>query len=299
MTQNKLEINRPSMVSTWTPEQMRAAVVRIHNRFQGLVLSIIESADWANYRLAEYPIEVGRPAWPEPGKYCDLVLQRRHSAASMALEIKTRHLKPADTRSDGEIADAVLDHMSSDLTKLQRLAQENDALWMVMIGLYSVPFQAAAINYSTPFRIVAVWGRDVGRDSPMGRARWSSLEELDRAICSAVDPVDFFTLAHLPRRPQPKVETSIEELIARSQLPHKMQRALLAVLQWPAQPTALRTFLRSFASEDCSEYAMRHYVLTLVELGIVRGYRKGERAHRLTIDEPRLLEYLLEADREQ
>ena len=298
MTQNKLEINRPSMVSTWTPEQMRAAVVRIHNRFQGLILSVIESADWANYRLADYPIEVGRPAWPEPGKYCDLVLQRRHSAASMALEIKTRHIKVGDTRSDGEIADAVLDHMSSDLTKLQRLAQENEALWMVMIGLYSVPFQAAAINYSTPFRIVAVWGRDVGRDSPMGRARWSSLEELDRSICSAVDPVDFFTLSSLPRKAQVKAEVSIEQVIAQSNLARKMKRTLIAVLNWPPEPLPLKTYLRSQASADCSIYAMRHHTMTLISEGVIKGYRKGERGHILTIDEPRLLEYLLEVDRE-
>ena len=135
MTYAKLEINRPALTATWTKAQMEAAVVRIHQRFQGLFTSIIESADWANYRLVDHPLEAGRPSWPDPGEYCDLVLQHREGEAVAAVEIKTRHIKMRDERTVWMIADDVLDHMSSQLTKLQTIAHRSDALWLVVIGL--------------------------------------------------------------------------------------------------------------------------------------------------------------------
>lgn len=299
MAQAKLKINRPHLHETWTPEQMRAAVVRIHNRFQGLVQSVIESADFANYRITKQPLELGRPAWPDPAEYCDLVLARRSGASVAAIEVKTRHVKYGEQRQSGEILESVLDHMGSKLHQLQRLAYEHDALWVVILGLYRVPFQAAAINYRTEFEVVMIWGRDVGRDSPMSRASFPSLDMFDRAICSCVDPVDFWSLASLPRLPLPNRDTTeLEELVAHSKLKQKAKRALLAIIQWPEESMPLRTYLREFSSEDCSEYALKHYVLNFIDAGVVVGYKKGKRAHRLAIDEQRLLAYLIEVDRE-
>lgn len=105
MPQNKLKINRPSLSANWTPEQMRAGAVRIHNRFAALLTSVIESADWANYRQTKRPLEVGRPAWPDPGEYCDLVLQRRNGPAEVALDV----VRDADRGSARATRAALLD----------------------------------------------------------------------------------------------------------------------------------------------------------------------------------------------
>lgn len=296
MTHSKLKINRPALTATWSPEQMRAAAVRIHNRFASLLSAIIESADWANYRLAQRPIEVGKPAFPDPGEFCDLVLQRRNGPSEVALEIKTRHVRYDDMRSPMEILDSVLDHMSAQLLALQKLANQNDALWCVALGLYRVPFQSAAIHYDTPFDVVMIWGRDIGRDSPSARARWSSLAELDRAMCSSLEISEFFSLQSI-HRPTPQHEPrqrDIEELIKQSAISEKMKHTLLALRQFPKEPTGLRTFLREHSNETCSEFAMRHYALAMIDAGVVKGYAKGSKSHALRIDEQALINYLLQ-----
>ena len=299
MPQNKLKINRPSLSSNWTPEQMRAGAVRIHNRFASLLTSVIESADWANYRQTKRPLEVGRPAWPDPGEYCDLVLQRRNGPAEVALEVKTRHIKIDDFRSPGEMLDSVLDHMGSQLHNLQKLASQSEALWCVALGLYRAPFQSAAIHYETPFSVVMIWGRSVGRDGPMSRAYFHSLAELDRAMCSATEVAQFFELA-THKQPSPRVDEppDIEQLIARSHIPRKRKQTLLALYKWPNKPMALRTYLRQFATDTCSEYSLKHYTLDYVERGIVKGYKPGTSKHHLKVDEKALIDYLLTADHE-
>ena len=404
MPQNKLKINRPSLSGNWTPEQMRAGAVRIHNRFAALLTSVIESADWANYRQTKRPLEVGRPAWPDPGEYCDLVLQRRNGPAEVALEVKTRHIKIDDYRSPGEMLDSVLDHMGSQLHNLQKLASQSEALWCVALGLYRAPFQSAAIHYETPFSVVMIWGRSVGRDGPMSRAYFHSLAELDRAMCSSTEvalevktrhikiddfrspgemldsvldhmgsqlhnlqklasqsealwcvalglyrapfqsaaihyetpfsvvmiwgrsvgrdgPMSrayFHSLAELDRamcsatevaqffelathkQPSPRVDEppDIEQLIARSHIPRKRKQTLLALYKWPNKPMALRTYLRQFATDTCSEYSLKHYTLDYVERGIVKGYKPGTSKHHLKVDEKALIDYLLTADHE-
>lgn len=299
MPQNKLKINRPSLSANWTPEQMRAGAVRIHNRFAALLTSVIESADWANYRQTKRPLEVGRPAWPDPGEYCDLVLQRRNGPAEVALEVKTRHIKIDDFRSPGEMLDSVLDHMGSQLHNLQKLASQSEALWCVALGLYRAPFQSAAIHYETPFSVVMIWGRSVGRDGPMSRAYFHSLAELDRAMCSSTEVAQFFELAS-HKKPSPKVDEppDIEQLIARSHIPRKRKQTLLALYKWPDKPMALRTYLRQFATDTCSEYSLKHYTLDYIERGIVKGYKPNTTKHNLKVDEQALIAYLLTADHE-
>ena len=294
MTQNKLQINRPSLTSTWTKAQMEAAAVRIHQRFQGLLVSIIESADWANYRLTKNPIEAGRPAFPEPGEYCDLILQKRNGEAVVALEVKTKHAKIDDRRPIWSILDEVLDRMGPKLTKLQTIAHEGDALWVVALGIYRAPFQAAAVNYSTPWEVVMVWGRDVGRDSPMSRARWHSLNDLDKAICDFTDPQLFWSVASLPRKSpsSPNVTQDLEELIAHSKLPHECKLALLAVMSFPEEEIGIRTYMKRYATAEVSAYKLQHWALLMAEAGVIRGYKKGRRSHQLTIDEPTLRAYL-------
>jgi hypothetical protein len=304
MTYGKLEINRPALTATWSKAQMEAAVVRIHQRFQGLFISIIESADWANYRLVDHPLEAGRPSWPDPGEYCDLVLQRREGEAVAAVEIKTRHIKVRDERSTWMIADDVLDHMGPKLAKLQNIAHQSDALWIVAIGLYRVPFQASAINFNTPFDLVLVWGRDIGRDSPMGRARFGSLGDFDRAVCDFKEPSRFFEVKGLPRStpsaapPPQSVTHDLEALISKAPLHENCKLALLCILDWPDKLLSLRTYMRERATEDATEYSLQHWAIKMIEEGVVKGYRKGKRSHRLTIDEAALKAHLKEVSGE-
>jgi len=304
MTYGKLEINRPALTATWSKAQMEAAVVRIHQRFQGLFISIIESADWANYRLVDHPLEAGRPSWPDPGEYCDLVLQRREGEAVAAVEIKTRHIKVRDERSTWMIADDVLDHMGPKLAKLQNIAHQSDALWIVAIGLYRVPFQASAINFNTPFDLVLVWGRDIGRDSPMGRARFGSLGDFDRAVCDFKEPSRFFEVKGLPRStpsaapPPQSVTHDLEALISKAPLHENCKLALLCILDWPDKLLSLRTYMRERATEDATEYSLQHWAIKMIEEGVIKGYRKGKRSHRLTIDEAALKAHLKEVSGE-
>jgi hypothetical protein len=220
-----------------------------------------------------------------------------------AVEIKTRHIKMRDERTVWMIADDVLDHMSSQLTKLQTIAHRSDALWLVVIGLYRVPFQAAAINFNTPFDLVLVWGRDVGRDSPMGRARFNSLSDFDRAVCDFKEPARFFEVKSLPRStskapPPQSVTHDLEALISKAPLHENCRLALLCILDWPDELLSLRTYMRERATEDATEYSLQHWAMKMIDEGVVKGYRKGKRSHRLSIDEPALKAYLKEVSGE-
>ena len=199
MTQEALQIKRHSIMPRWDKSQMEAGAVRIHARFQALITSVLESADWANYRLTKDPLEVGRPAWPSPGKFCDLVIARRSGHVEGALEIKTRSdavgVSPIDKMH------STLDMMGTDLYELQRAAHQADALWVVALGIYRVPFQAMAISWDAEWSdIVLAWGRDVGRDSPMSMMRWGSFASLDNAMCSHKNLKSFFEVVSLPRK---------------------------------------------------------------------------------------------------
>lgn len=283
-------------MSKWTKDQMKAAAVRIHARFQGLLISVIESADWSNYRLTDNPLEAGRPSWPIPGEYCDLVLQRREGQVVAALEVKTRNIKTGDRRSSWDIMDSVLDDMGPQLTRLQAAAKHNDALWIVALGIHRTTFQHTAINHRAPFDIVMLWGRDIGRDSPTGRGYWHNLQDLDRQMCSFKDPSKFWDLASLPRfKPAPQVKPvthDLEELIRSSSLTDVTKGALLAVMTWPDKKLPMRTHLKEYATASASVYQLQHATLNLIEAKIIKGYTKGKRSHQLTIDERALVKML-------
>ena len=284
---------------------MEAGAVRIHQRFQGMLLSVIESADWANYRISSDPVEAGRPAWPDPGKYCDLVLARRSGHVEVALEIKTRHAGVNENPTD--VMHKVLDQMGTALFDLQRAAHEADALWCVAVGIYRVNFQSMAISYAAEWSdVVLVWGRDIGRDSPMGSMRWGSLDSLDASMCSYTEPRKFFDVCALPRKPAPSVEikpakprSMIDDLVELSSwvdLIPSMKAAIKMLAEWPAGARLpLRTLARNYTSDEVSEYAIQHQVVNLIDAGVVRGYRKGKKSHALSLDLDRLRDYLGEA----
>ena len=305
MTQDLLQIKHPTLPARWSKQQMEAGAVRIHQRFQGLLLSVIESADWANYRISSDPIEAGRPAWPDPGKYCDIVLARRSGHVEVALEIKTRHAGISENPTD--VMHKVLDQMGTSLLDLQRAAHEADALWCVAVGVYRVNFQAMAISHAADWSdIVLVWGRDIGRDSPMGSMRWASFDSLDASMCSYTEPSKFFEVFSLPRKPAPVVEIKpqaprsvLDDLVELSSwvdVRPSMQAAIKMLAEWPlGARLPLRTLARNYTTDEVSEYAIQHQVLNLIDAGVVRGYRKGKKSHALSLDLDRLRDYLGEA----
>jgi hypothetical protein len=318
MKQKALKINRPSLTATWTAEQMDNAKVRIHQRFQGLVTSIIESADWGNFKLTPNPVEVGRPAFPDPGAYCDLYLSRRQAngvdnKVIAAMEIKTRSVSLTDRRPPYQIAESVLEKMSSNLIKLQTHAKSGGVLWIVCIGLYYSPFQTMAQEFNSDFEVVMYWGRDVGPGQPMGRARWSSLSLLDKSICDFTEPSQFWSLAssHKPSPPPappqlepptsstlfpPSIRQGNEDvsfLIKKITEPNSSDRAcLMSALEWPNQ--GLRDcdgFLKWSMACDCSYDAARLRCRKWVKRGVlnVETLRRGYK--RLSINKEALMKY--------
>lgn len=306
MTQEALQIKRHSIMPRWDKSQMEAGAVRIHARFQALITSVIESADWANYRLTKDPLEVGRPAWPSPGKFCDLVIARRSGHVEGALEIKTRSdavgVSPIDKMH------STLDMMGTDLYELQRAAHQADALWVVALGIYRVPFQAMAISWDAEWSdIVLAWGRDVGRDSPMSMMRWSSFASLDNAMCYHKDLKSFFSVASLPRKlpnisfnppaPEPQQEVCADELhqaIDESNLAPSAKLAIKVISEWGDHVAPVKTRCREYVTEEISESALQHQIISLVEAGVCLGYKKGSRRHRLHLNSRALMNMLKE-----
>ena len=308
MKQRQLKINRPSLTATWTAEQMDNAKVRIHQRFQGLITSIIESADWGNFKLTPNPVEVGRPAFPEPGAYCDLYLSRRQSIGMdnkviAAMEIKTRSVSLTDRRSTWQIAEQVLEKMSPNLTKLQEHAKGGGVLWVVCVGLYHSPFQMMAKEFTSDFEVVMYWGRDVGQGQPMGRARWSSLSALDKAMCDFIEPSEFWSLAssHKPSPPPPPPALNpiaAATLFGSTQSPPSSpahqeavnmimdmtkgslstRAALMSVLNWPEEPARLADGVKDQCELlSVTDGAVRHRLLEFIDLGIISRQRFGRR----------------------
>jgi hypothetical protein len=56
--------------------------------------------------------------------------------------------------------------------------------------------------------------------------------------------------------------------------------------------------MRERATEDATEYSLQHWAIKMIEEGVVKGYRKGKRSHRLTIDEAALKAHLKEVSGE-
>jgi len=316
MKPNSLKINRPSLTATWTAEQMDNAKVRIHQRFQGLITSIIESADWGNFKLTPNPLEVGRPAFPDPGAYCDLYLSRRQASGVdnkviAAMEIKTRSVSLTDRRPPFQIAESVLEKMSPNLIKLQNHARGGEVLWIVCIGLYYSPFQTMAKEFTSDFEVVMYWGRDVGPNQPMGRARWSSLSALDKSICGFMEPSQFWSLAssHRSSPPSPPLNPptsstifpprahqsgeDISLLIKKITKDDSSDRAcLMSALEWPNRGLRVSEgFLKWSIECRCSYDAARLRCKIWEKRGVlnVETLRRGYK--RLSINKEALMKY--------
>ena len=298
MTHHPLKINRPVLAPAWTEQDRKAATTRIHNRFQGLLISIIESARWGNFHETPNPLEAHHPQWPDPGKYVDLILAKRDAEVVAALEVKTRYVKLEDLAKPYGIMGQVLEGMGSRLLELQQAARSADALWIVALGIYRAPPQSTTLHHSQPFSVFMVWGRDVGgMQSPMGRGFWSSLGELDRAMAGMINPYDFWSVVSLPKsKPQPKPATppqpapppkvdmtngQLIELIKTSALTKAQKAVLNAVLDWPYEPATFISQVEPYLEEGVGRTTVRYALRELAALGVVIGYTK--RAHKLKL----------------
>ena len=298
MKHHPLKINRPVLAPAWTEQDMKTATTRIHNRFQGLLISIIESARWGNFHETPHPLEAHHPQWPDPGKYCDLILAKRDAEVVAALEVKTRYIKLEDVSKPYDVMGQVLEGMGSRLLELQQAAQSADALWVVALGIYRAPPQSTTLHHAQPFSVFMVWGRNVGgMHTPLGRGFWSSLAELDRAMSGMVNPYDFFSVVSLPKKvsqpqpvtpPQPAPPPQVDmtsgqliELIRTSGLTKAQKVVLNCVLEWPYEPTTFIGQIEPWLEDGVGKTTVRCALRELAELGVIRGYTK--RAHKLKL----------------
>ena len=189
---------------------------------------------------------------------------------------------------------STLDMMGTDLYELQRAAHQADALWVVALGIYRVPFQAMAISWDADWSdIVLAWGRDVGRDSPMSMMRWSSFASLDNAMCYHKD----LNISFNPPAPEPQQEVSADELrqaIDESNLAPSAKLAIKVISEWGDHVAPVKTRCREYVTEEISESALQHQIISLVEAGVCLGYKKGSRRHRLHLNSRALMDMLKE-----
>lgn len=310
MTHHPLKINRPVLAPAWTEQDMKTATTRIHNRFQGLLISVIESARWGNFHETPHPLEAHHPQWPDPGKYCDLILAKRDAEVVAALEVKTRYVKLEDISKPYDIMGQVLEGMGSRLLELQQAAKSADALWVVALGIYRAPPQSTTIHHSQPFSVFMVWGRDTGgMQTPMGRGFWASLAELDRAMADMVNPYDFFSVVSLPKRkatppqpaPPPQPSRPVEltsgqliELIRTSALTKAEKAVLNAVLDWPYEPTSFISQIEPYLEEGVGRTTVRYALRELSALGVINGYTKKAHKLKLSINQTELVKLIKE-----
>ena len=311
MTHHPLKINRPVLAPAWTEQDMKTATTRIHNRFQGLLISVIESARWGNFHETPHPLEAHHPQWPDPGKYCDLILAKRDAEVVAALEVKTRYVKVEDISKPYDIMGQVLEGMGSRLLELQQAAKSADALWVVALGIYRAPPQSTTIHHSQPFSVFMVWGRDTGgMQTPMGRGFWSSLGELDRAMSGMVNPYDFFSVVSLPKhtkvtkhpsatlidvsKPQTQrtEDESLEDIIKLTPMSKHIRLTLLAVLNWPNDATSMISHLKPYAQQGASASYLRDTIGKLARKGVIDGFKPNHQRQLLSINHERLISYL-------
>ena len=324
MARNKIRINTPKLGQRASEELNRVKSVRVHNRFQGLLVSIIESANFANFRLTDHPVEAYHPDFEQGGGFCDLVLRRRKTNDNVALlEVKTRRVPSSDKRSPMGVASDVLNSMGPRLLQLQEAAREEDALWVVALGMYKPPILSTAQYWATDFSVVMIWGREVGHGSPHGHYYWSDLYALDTSMNGFERVEDFWSLirsapprppraaapppsSHVELEPSYIVSSTLfedipraldqhatlEEMVRAVPLDKHVRLTLLAVIHWPSEPTSMIHHLEPYSQAGASAGYLRDTVSRLARKGIIKGFKAGKRRQLLSIDREVLIRYL-------
>lgn len=321
MTKNRVRINTPKLGQRASEELNKVKSVRVHNRFQGLLVSIIESANFANFRLTDHPVEAYHPDFEQGGGFCDLVLRRRKTNDNVALlEVKTRRVPSSDKRSPMGVASDVLNSMGPRLLQLQQAAREEDALWVVAVGMYKPPILSAAQYWATDFSVVMIWGREVGHGSPHGHYYWSDLYALDTSMNGFERVEDFWSLIRSapPRPPRaaapppephvelepiltggtlfdtiPSTNQTVEEILQAYPRMKKSERASVTLAQnWPDYSCDLKTAYKRVDSKEMSFSAIAEATRRLAKIGVIGGYTPRRRDHQLFVNKDKLTQYL-------
>lgn len=323
MTKNRIIINTPKLGQRANEELNRQRSVRIHQRFQSLLVSVIESANFSNFLLTPQPVEAYRPDFEHGGAFCDLVLRRRKTSLNaVLLEVKTRRVPSSDKRRPMEVVSDVLDNMPR-LLELQQAARDEDGLWVVAVGMYRPPTAAMAESWCTDFSVGMVWGREVGTGSPHGHYFWESIGALDKAM-KGFDKIENFwsLIKSAPPRPpraavpppEPHVEldpsyvvsstlfedtsrtldqnATLEEMVKAAPLGRRYRLALLAVINWPDVPVKTLPRCEPYAEKGaCAKY-IRDAIPMLAKKGVIKGYRYKVGEQLLSVDREGLIKYL-------
>lgn len=170
---------KPSFVTTARQPIPQWEKTRVHNRFQGLITSVLDSANFSNFALTEGdPVESIRPSYEVCGNCCDLILQKRSGTPVACIEIKTKLMKNNTTIE--QATDAVLRDCGEQIQKLQALATRFNTMWMVIIGVHQGSWAHAVDSWERRFNVIAVWGYD--ETTNKARWAWSSLSNFDKGI---------------------------------------------------------------------------------------------------------------------
>ena len=320
MTNNRLKIKTPRLGMKTADELNAIRCVRIHNRFQGLLISIIESANWANWRMTDKPIETYHPHFEQGGGFCDLVLcQRQTNHNKVLMEVKTKSVRSTQGITPFSVAADVMDKMGARLTQLQQAAHDEDALWVVTVGIYKTPTSQASLGWSTDFDVVMVWGRGVGQFSPHSRYHCASLYDLDSSMNSYLKVEDFWTLIDRappklsappikePPKPtltagtlfdaalpaSPPVSSPVEEILEGATRLTKAERSAIRLAStWPNHTLDLKTACQRAQPLQVGWSAISHKVKELAVLGVIEGYAHRSRSHYLSVNMDKLIEFV-------
>lgn len=316
MTQNQLQINYPTLPDHQAPRlpmtdaQIKSATIRVHQRFQGQLISILESSKMGNFRETKHPLEAGRPKWSSNlhghHSFIDLILQKRGAEVVALLEVKTKRYRPQEFLSPDHILETVLDRMGTKLTQLQEEAQRHGLLWVVAVGAYQHDLCYMAEHFSAPFGVIMAWGRGVGSGSPRASYSWETLDHFDRDLRGAEDPLAFWQIAS-PIQSPPQIERRLEkaepnlnhlhnltteELIQHEKLSLPYRVLLKAVLNWPSFPVPFRTEIRRYCEEGAGETTLRACFKELSALHILEGYKPRSQRLTLSINREALIRFL-------
>lgn len=333
MTQNQLQINYPTLPDhqalrlPMTDAQIKSATIRIHQRFQGQLISILESSKMGNFRETKHPLEAGRPKWSSNPhghhSFIDLILQKRGAEVVALLEVKTKRYRPQEFLSPNHILETVLDRMGAKLTQLQEEAQKHGLLWVVVVGAYQHDLGHMAEHFSAPFSVIMAWGRGVGPGSPRASYSWETLEHFDRDLRGAEDPLAFWQIAS-PIQSPPQIERPLEkaepilnrlhnsttegliqheklsylhnlateELIQHEELSLPYRVLLKAVLNWPSFPISFSTEMGKYYKKGAGATTLRTCAKELSALHILEGYKPKSQRLTLSINREALIRFL-------
>lgn len=319
MTQTKIKINQPHLNHGSSEAQLTEATTRIHNRFQGILVSMIESAAWGNWKLTKNPVEAHHPIYEEAGRFADLILKKRGAEIVALMEVKTKWRRYDDPSVPSDVLGGVLDDMGPKLVELQQAARAESALWIVAVGVYRAQPMSAASSWATDFDVIMAWGRGVGIDSIKSSYTWQGLNMLDTSMKDMLDPYQFWsvktpitvngsrplltptsaqpmtqprTAPTLWELPSAQGENDLKQIIQSSDFLGSEKAALMAALNWGDQMAPMSRVLPAMEHHGYQWRSVLKSITHLARQGLIEGHRPGGQSHRLRVNRDKLLEMI-------